>query len=108
MRGLEILSVVLLHTNWYHEMVQKEIASSEQRKQAKDAKTKSKSINVMTINTAIQQIQQFDLGFNDQWTTYAIASDHYSTINLVGKANPLKSLQECIEGKAFYAIPGYP
>ena len=68
----------------------------------------SKSINLMTIQTAINEIEEFELGRDQSWTTYTVASNHYSAITFTGKANPLQSLQECIEGKAAYAIPGYP
>ena len=84
-------------------MVTQEIASSERLAKIKDAKSKaktnseSKSINLVSIQTEVQD-----------WTIYTIASNHYSMIDLSGKINPLQSLQECIEGKATYAIPGYP
>ena len=85
-------------------------AASEQYKRAKEKKVdeKSKSINLMTIQTAINDIEEFELGCDQSWTTYTVASNHYSAITFTGKANPLQSLQECIEGKAAYAIPGYP
>ena len=95
----------------YKEMVEQEIASSERLAKAKEDKSKakatveSKSINLALVNDVIQQIQTFKF---DGETQYTIASNHYSTINLTGKMNPLQSLQECIEGKATYAIPGYP
>ena len=80
----------------------------------KDAKSKaetsseSKSINLVSIQTVIQKIEEFELTEVQDWTTYTIASNHYSMIDLSGKINPLQSLQECIEGKATYIIPGYP
>ena len=95
----------------YKEMVEQEIASSERLAKAKEDKSKakatveSKSINLALVDDVIQQVQTFK--FEDE-TQYTIASNHYSTINLTGKMNPLQSLQECIEGKATYAIPGYP
>ena len=88
-------------------MVRDEIASSDKRAQVKEEKTKLKSVNLMTIQTAIDEIQAFDLEVNDDWTTYTVSSNYYSAIDIVGKKNPLQSLQECIEGKASYAIPGY-
>ena len=92
-------------------MVEQEIASSEQQAKVKgnksNAKTnvESKTINLALVEDVIQQIETFTF---DNETQYTVASDHYSTINLVGKVNPWQSLQECIEGKATYAIPGYP
>ena len=91
----------------YKDMVRDEIASSDKRAQVKEEKTKLKSVNLMTIQTAIDEIQAFDLEVNDDWTTYTVSSNYYSAIDIVGKKNPLQSLQECIEGKASYAIPGY-
>ena len=91
----------------YQDMVRDEIASSDKRAQVKEEKTKLKSVNLMTIQTAIDEIQAFDLEVNDDWTTYTVSSNYYSAIDIVGKKNPLQSLQECIEGKASYAIPGY-
>ena len=67
--------------------------------------TLQKSINLALVEDVIQQIETFKI---DDETQYTIASNHYSTINLTGKMNPWQSLQECIEGKATYAIPGYP
>ena len=94
----------------YKDMVMEEIATSEQHQRAKEKKVneKTKSINLMTIQTAINEIEEFELGRDQSWTTYTVASNHYSAITFTGKANPLQSLQECIEGKAAYAIPGYP
>ena len=92
----------------YEDMVCNEIALSEKSTKVKKETTKSKTINLLTVQTAIDEIQEFDLVRNDHWTTYAISSDHYSDINFVGKTNPLQSLQACIEGKASYTIPGYP
>lgn len=68
----------------YKDMVTEEINSSEQCAKAKEQKAKeknqknSKSINLVSIQTVIQENEE------------------------------LQSLQECIEGKASYAIPGYP
>ena len=91
----------------YKDMVRDEIASSDKRTQVKEEKTQLKSVNLMTIQTAIDEIQAFDLEVNNDWTTYTVSSNYYSAIDIVGKKNPLQSLQECIEGKASYAIPGY-
>ena len=92
----------------YKDMVMNEIALSEKSAKLKEEKGKSKSINLMTIKTAIEEIEDFELEFNNSWTTYTVSSEHYSAINIVGKANPLQSFQACIEGKASYVIPGYP
>ena len=98
----------------YKDMVTQEIAASERLAKIKDAKSKaktsseSKSINLVSIQTVIQKIEEFELTEVQDWTTYTIASNHYSMIDLSGKINPLQSLQECIEGKATYIIPGYP
>ena len=89
-------------------MVRDEVASSEKSAKIKEEKTKTKSINLMTIQTAIDEIEEFELELVDNWTTYVVPSSHYSSINIVGKTNPLQSLQSCIEGKALYVIPGYP
>ena len=91
----------------YKDMVRDESASSDKRTQVKEEKTQLKSVNLMTIQTAIDEIQAFDLEVNNDWTTYTVSSNYYSAIDIVGKKNPLQSLQECIEGKASYAIPGY-
>ena len=86
-------------------------ASSERQAKAKEnishAKTnvESKTINLALVEDVIQQIETFV--FDDE-NQYTIASNHYSMINLAGKVNPWQSLQECIEGKATYVIPGYP
>ena len=98
----------------YKDMVTEEIISSEQFTKAKEQKLKekthkeSKSINLASIQTVIQEIERFELGCARDWTTYTVASNHYSSLDFTGKMNPLQSLQECIEGKASYAIPGYP
>ena len=95
----------------YKDMVIEEVAKSEQLAKAKEAKSeektnlKSKSINLASVEIVIQQIEKFEI--NDE-QRYTVASNHYSMINLTGKVNPLQSLQECIEGKATYVIPGYP
>ena len=95
----------------YKDMVEQEIASSERLAKAKENKPKakanveSKSINLASVEDVIQEIETFKI---DDETQYTVASNHYSMINLTGKVNPLQSLQECIEGKATYAIPGYP
>ena len=95
----------------YKEMVEQEIASSEQQAKAKENKSnakanvESKTINLALVEDVIQQIETFI--FDDE-NQYAVASNHYSMINLTGKVNPWQSFQECIEGKATYAIPGYP
>ena len=92
----------------YKDMVSREIEISEQRSKAKEQQVKGKSINLMTLQTAIQEIEEFEMDCDHSWTTYSVNSNHYSTFNFTGKTNPLQSLQECIEGKAMYAIPGYP
>ena len=92
----------------YKDMVLNEMASTAKSAKLKEEPVKAKSINLATHQTAIEKIQSFDLDFNDNWTTYEVSSGHYSAINLVGKKNPLQSLQACIEGKASYTIPGYP
>ena len=95
----------------YKDMVAQEIASSERLAQAKERKAQaktnveSKSINLASVEDVIQKIETFKI---EDATQYTVASNHYSMINLTGKVNPLQSLQECIEGKATYAIPGYP
>ena len=89
-------------------MVSREIEISEQRLKTKEQQVKGKSINLMTLQTAIQEIEEFEMDCDHSWTTYSVNSNHYSTFNFTGKTNPLQSLQECIEGKAMYAIPGYP
>ena len=92
----------------YKDMVQHEIESSGKSSKVKKEVTTAKAINLMTVQTAIAEIQEFELVPNKHWTTYAISRDHYSDIDIVGKTNPLQSLQACIEGKASYVIPGYP
>ena len=89
-------------------MVSREIELSEQRLKTKEQQVKGKSINLMTLQNAIQEIEEFEMDCDHSWTTYSVNSNHYSTFNFTGKTNPLQSLQECIEGKAMYAIPGYP
>ena len=89
-------------------MVSREIEISEQRSKAKEQHVKGKSINLMTLQTAIQEIEEFEMDGDHSWTTYSVNSNHYSMFNFTGKPNPLQSLQECIEGKAMYVIPGYP
>ena len=65
----------------------------------------SKSINLVSVEDVVHKIETFKI---EDATQYTVASNHYSMINLNGKVNPLQSLQECIEGKATYTIPGYP
>ena len=81
------------------------LAKAKEDKSKAKAAVKSKSINLALVEDVVQQIETFKI---DDETQYTIASNHYSTINLTGKMNPWQSLQECIEGKATYAIPGYP
>ena len=92
----------------YKDMVSREIELSEQRLKTKEQQVKGKSINLMTLQTAIQEIEESEMDCDHSWATYSVNSNHYSTFNFTGKTNPLQSLQECIEGKAMYAIPGYP
>ena len=95
----------------YKDMVTEEMAMAERLAKVKETKTEektnltSKSINLASVENVIQQIQKFEI---DDEQRYTVASNHYSMIDLTGKVNPLQSLQECIEGKATYAIPGYP
>ena len=53
-------------------MVSREIELSEQRLKTKEKQVKGKSINLMTLQTAIQEIEEFEMDCNHSWTTIII------------------------------------
>ena len=65
----------------YKDMVSREIELSEQRLKTKEQQVKGKSINLMTLKTAIQEIEEFEMDCDHSWTTYSVNSNHYSTFN---------------------------
>ena len=93
----------------YDDMVADEIAtSSSSSSKSKTTESKgSHEVNFLSIGNLISKIQSFELTPKASWPSCVIKCNHYSDFTYHGRANPLQSLQECIEGRAPYAIPGY-
>ena len=48
--------------------------STKELRANKKAHEMSKSINLVSVNDVIQEIQKFELDFGRNWTTYTVAS----------------------------------
>ena len=95
----------------YEDMVKEEMETSQRLSREKEAKTPQESpaseVKFFSVKETIAKVQQFTSTSRPTWPTCAIECNHYSRLSYQGRANPLQSLQECIEGRAPYAIPGY-
>ena len=95
----------------YEDMVKEEMNTSELLSKKKEAKTTHESspseVKFFSVSETIAKVQRFTSTSHPAWPMCTIECNHYSRMSYQGRVNPLQSLQECIEGRAPYAIPGY-